>query len=330
MIDEMVLERALRAEAETYALPEGGPDAIRAAAARSRATAPGRRRGRGWLVAAAAVAGLAVGAVAVRGPAGVPILDPASRDGLALNEGVPGAGGKGAGGGLTGGGAAAPDAAADPAVVRTGDVSVEVRDVPEAVGALTRLATARRGFVAQSRVEGEPDSPVGSVTVRVPAAEFDAAVAEAGRMGRVVSSSTGGVDVSGEVADVAARLRSLTAARTQLQTLLARAANVGEVLSVQQRLTETQTQIEQLQAKQKSLEDSTTYGTLRVALHEPGTLHEERTGFAKAWHDAVDGFVGAAQGLVAASGTVAFVLLVLGALALLLRPVYRAWVRRIV
>ena len=329
MIDEIVLERALRAEAETYALPEGGPEAIRTAAARraTRRAAPRRGRHRAWVAAAAAVAAVGIGVVAGGGsgterhlPTSAPAVQ--GKSGYLMDSDASGAGG----------GVSAPNAPSPPdaRVVRTGDVAVEVRDVPDAVGALARLAGARRGFVAQSRVEGDPDSPAGSVTVRVPVAEFDAAVAEASRLGRVVSSSTGGVDVSGEVTDVEARLRSLTAARSQLQTLLARARSVGEVLAVQQRLTETQTQIEQLQAKQASLEDRTTYGTLRVSLHEPGAIEEERTGFAKAWHDAVDGFVGAAEGLVAASGTIAFVLLVLGVLALLLRPLYRAWVRRLV
>jgi hypothetical protein len=206
-----------------------------------------------------------------------------------------------------------------------------VPDVPEALGSLTRLAASRRGFVADSRTDGAPDSPSGTVTLRVPAAEFDATVAEARQMGRVAFASTTGTDVSGEVQDTAARLRSLVAARGQLETLLARAKTVGEVLAVQQKVTETQTQIEQLQARQAALADKTTFGTLRVSVHEKGALpSEERTGFAKAWHDAVDGFVSAAQGLVAASGTIAFVLLVLALLTLLLRPLYRAWVRRMV
>ncbi|HEV2891084.1 MAG TPA: DUF4349 domain-containing protein [Frankiaceae bacterium] len=364
MIDEAVLERALRAEAETYAVPAGGPDAIRAAAAPPRAsgTAGSRLAGRRrvWWAAVAAVA-VTVGVMAVGGgvaeratstAGGRARLQSRSADEDALGvvpDAAPNAesgrhAGTGSGDtaapGLPGGGAAAPavpgGGTAAPAlpeahVVRTGEMTVEVRDVPRAVAELARLASAQGGFVAGSTSGGDPESPTGSVTLRVPTERFDAAVAEASRLGRIVTSTTSGTDVTAEVTDVDARLRALTAARGQLQTLLARANTVGEVLAVQQRITETQTQIEQLQARQRSLADKTSYGTLRVSVEEPGTTPDEPpTGFSKAWHDAVDGFVTAAQGVVAASGTTAFVLLALGALLLLLRPLYRAAVRRIV
>ncbi|HEX8003349.1 MAG TPA: DUF4349 domain-containing protein [Mycobacteriales bacterium] len=334
MIDELVLERALRAEAETYAVPEDGPAAVRAAAS-GRATRRRATGGRGrWLLAGAAAA-----AAAVVGLASTGSLAPAAsrlRSGYATSADGYAGGGKdalldsdSASGGVNeqAGAPVAPAAR----VQRTGDVTVEVRDVPGTLDALARVANGRGGFVAASTSGGDPESPTGSVTLRVPAAAFDATVADVRRLGDVVALATTGTDVTAQVEDVAARLRSLTAARAQLQQLLSRANTVGEVLSVQERLTTVQTEIEQYQARQKSLEDSTTYGTLRVAVQEPGTSPDrEPTGFAKAWHDAVDGFVSAAQRVVAASGTIAFVLLAGLALALLLRPLYRAWVRRIV
>lgn len=329
MIDEQVLERALRSEADTYALPPHGPGAIRTAAS-TRGERPRRRRA--WTLAGAAAAVAVVAAVTAQGGAGLPAgIRTAARDAdesaykpvFQDKDGAPSS--------LAGGGDAyAPVNPGRDNVVRTGEMTVEVEDVPAAIRALTSLASSRRGFVADSRTGGTPESPDGTVTLKVPTAEFDAVVVDAGRLGRVVTSSTSGTDVSGEITDVTARLKSLTAARGQLQTLLAQAKTVGEVLAVQQRITETQTQIEQLQGRQASLADRTTFGTVRVSVHEQGTIERERTGFAKAWHDAVDGFVSAAQGVVAASGTIAFVLLALGALLLVLRPVYRAWVRRLV
>jgi hypothetical protein len=216
--------------------------------------------------------------------------------------------------------------------VRTGEVSVEVpRDkVAAALRDLVRLAAAHRGFVAASSSSTDGDSPTGNVTLRVPVADFDAVVDEVGRYGRVLGSTSTGEDVGDEVADVAARLKTLVATRAQLQALLARAKDVGEVLAVQTRVTEVQTQIEQLQAKQASLADRTTYGTLRVDVLSPGARQAEPSGFRRAWRNAVDGFVGGFEALVAASGTLAFLLLVGGVLLLLARLAYRAFVRRMV
>jgi hypothetical protein len=327
VIDEQVLERALRAEAATYAVPAHGPDDVRAAVA---ATVRRRPRRAVWVAGAAAVAAVAVVVASLGGADG--FVRRTSTSAFDSAEG------KSAGGSRaplayldedSRGGLVQPGGSAQPAIVRTGDVSVEVADVPRALAELARIASSRRGFVAASSSDGTPDSPSGSVTLRVPVADFDAVVAEAGRLGTVTSSRTSGTDVTAEVTDTAARLKTLVAARAQLEALLAQAKTVGEVLAVQERLTETQTQIEQAQARQKSLADRTTYGTVNVEVHEEGAYETGRTGFSKAWHDAVDGFVSAAQGLVAASGTIAFVLLALGALLLLLRPFYRALVRRV-
>lgn len=324
MIDEQVLERALHADAQTFDVPPHGPDRIRARAAVA-------RRRPSWKWAWAGVA-----AAAVVGIASVASVTPGTRSSLDTASGPQSSGSLDEGSSKdayqSGGGAVAP--IADQAkVVRTGAMSVEVADgkVPEALRALTALAGAKRGYVSESKTDGSPERPSGVVTLRVPTTDFDATVAEAGRLGKVLVSSTEGVDVTGEVTDVAARLKSLVAARAQLEALLARAKDVGEVLAVQAKITETQTQIEQLQARQASLADRTTYATLRVEVVEPGAFESsERTGFAKAWHDAVDGFLGGVRGLVAASGTIAFVLLLGLAAWLLGRPLYRAYVRRVV
>lgn len=339
MIDEQVLERALRAEGLSYDVPPGGPDAIRDRVPATRSVRRARPR---WVwggVVATAVVALVAVAPNLSQVGNLATSDDRSgpQTGLVMDGDGETTGG-GTGGGTVGEKAEGvpgqqPGAPADAAkVIRTGAMTVEVANgkVPDALRELTRLAGARRGYVSESKTDGSPDQPFGTVTLRVPVADFDSTVADAGKLGKVLVANTEGVDVTGQVTDVAARLKSLVAARTQLEALLARASNVGEVLAVQQKVTETQTQIEQLQAKQASLADQTTYGTLRVEVVEAGSGTAERTGFAKAWHDAVDGFLGGLRGLVAASGTLAFVLLLAVAAWLLGRPLYKAYVRRVV
>lgn len=332
MIDEALLERLLAEEAATYNTPPDGPERVLAAsyAAPPRRSRQSRRAPR---LAAAAVVLIAVafGVPLVQGGGGrggistsAPEGTRARVDSLAYDKDASTSGGAGTPGGL------GEKAGADAKVVRTGDLSLEVPKarVADTVRAASAVAAKYGGYVSDSSSETAGEHPVGSVTVRVPVAAFDAAFADLGRLGDVRESGTKGEDVTEQVADTAARLRSLTATRGQLETLLARAKDVGEVLAVQQRMTEVQTQIEQLQAKQKTLADSTSYGTLRVVVQPPDA--GERSGFAKAWHDAVDGFVGGFEWLVAASGSIAFALILSGVLLLLGRAAYRYWVRGVV
>jgi hypothetical protein len=323
VIDEQVLERALRDAAATYVPPPDGPARVLAAAAASPLRGPARgsaprgsvqRRRTGWLAAAALVVGVGVAAAVA-----VPAARQADQFGGTMYRSQFLDSDKGG-----------VQATNGPSVVRTGEVVLEVPHdrVATVLREVARVSTAHRGFVAESSATTSGDYPNGTVTLRVPVADFERVVDEVGRLGTVRSSTAQGEDVTGQVTDTAARLKTLGATREQLRTLLARAKDVGEVLAVQERLTEVQTQIEQLQAKQKSLADTTSYATVSVSVAPPGT--GEPGGFARAWHAAGRRFVGGFEGLVAASGTLAFLLLVLGALGLAGRFAYRRVVRRIV
>jgi hypothetical protein len=329
MIDEAELERLLRAEADGWAVPPDGPDDVLAAAASFEESRRGVRWAP-WLAAAAALVALVVALPRTGGVGGVSddtasragggstvVMDGANetRDDLSEYDAGAGSGGK-----------VAP---ADPAVVRTGEVFLTVPKarVADALREARRVAGARGGFVAESQSATSGDEPNGYVVVRVPVAEFDRAVEELSRLGDVRSLETRGEDVTDQVTDTAARLKSLTATRDQLRALLAKAKDVGEVLAVQQRMTEVQTQIEQLEAKRESLADRTAFGTVRVSVYPPGAMDAEKSGFAKAWADAKDGFVGGFEALVAASGTIAFALVVGGVLLVAGRRAYRYWVR---
>ena len=324
MIDETVLERLLHGEAETYDVPPDGPADVLAAATEDEQRRPERLKWAGFVAAAATI----VVAAALVGP----------RLTTTRME---------SDGGLTGGGTTAvldnsdkelayddgqaPGAADSAYVVRTGDTWLEVPKgrVRDVLRDVTRLAGTHGGYVSESDTGTADDSPRGSVTIRVPVAAFDKAVEDVGRLGDVREQSIRGEDVTREVTDTDARLRSATATRTQLRAVLADARTVTDVLAVQERLHEVQTEIEKLQATRASLRDRTSYGTLRVHVSPPGSA-DERGGFANAWDDAVDGFVGGFQGLVAVSGSLAFALIVGLVVFFGGRKAYRVWVRGVV
>lgn len=330
MIDEAVLERLLREEADTYVPPPDGPDDILLLAAEEADQKPPRAK---WFAGAAAAAAVVALAVAVpRLPGATTYSGTTSeRSGGGSNVVMDGANGYDSGAGDKGGELAGQDTGATN-VVRTGEVWLTTpKDrVAPALRDVAGVATAHGGFVAESNAETASDQPSGWVTMRVPVASFDKAVTEVERLGEVRRSSTDGKDVGTEVADTKARLKSLTATRAQLRALLADASTVGEVLAVQERITETQTEIEKLQATQASLTDRTTYGTLRVMVSLPDAGQEPDSGFSGAWQDAKDGFVGGFEALVRASGTIAFLLVAGGVLLVLARRAYRHWVRGVV
>lgn len=228
----------------------------------------------------------------------------------------------------------APDSGAR--VVKTGEVQVEVGRgrFGVAIERLTALAAGRRGFVAQTETSEGDSAPNGIVTLRVPAAEFDAVVAEVRKLGKVVSATSRGQDVTAQYTDIEARLRGLNASRDQILTVLSKATTVGDILAVQERLNSVQVQIEQLQGQQKVLDDQTTFGTVTVRVAEPGSDKiggpGERSGLSGAWDDARRGFGDGLEAIVAGSGTALIVAMTLAAFVLAARAVWLVTRRRLI
>jgi len=138
--------------------------------------------------------------------------------------------------------------------------------------------------------------------------------------------------VTAQFTDLTARLTALQATRDRLATVLSEASNVPDILSVQDRITAVQIEIETVQGQQKLLEDQTSFATLAITLGEPGAeiidiQTDPDDGLGGAWDDARRRFGDAIEGIVAWSGSAAVVLIV-GLLLLGLSRIAWVGVRR--
>jgi hypothetical protein len=203
-----------------------------------------------------------------------------------------------------------------PKIVRNADLAVKVTkgQFRSAFDRVASIAAASGGYVTSSstyaaRDDRRPSS--GQLTVRVPAERFDDTRRALGQLGTVEQESLRGEDVSGQLVDQEARLRSLQAQEESLRTLLAKATNVGEVLQVQNALFEVRQQIEQLQAQRAQLDQAATLATIQVSVYEPGASPigepgpEPVTGLAHSLDRAWDGAVAVVGGMIVVLGWLA-------------------------
>jgi hypothetical protein len=182
--------------------------------------------------------------------------------------------------GAAGGGSAAPVAAspatntvapAQARVVKTASLELSVRTndlVTQATAEANHIADAHGGYVASSdSFKGKNRQT--TLTLRVPAANYDDALRQLRRLGKVTDESLGGKDVTGTLVDLDARLRSLRAQEDALNALVAKARTVGETLQVAQAASEVRMQIEQLAAQQAQLADQADLATIKVHILGP-------------------------------------------------------------
>jgi hypothetical protein len=251
--------------------------------------------------------------------------------------------GGGAGGQASAAGAAPADnastavpeaAAAGPRIVKKAELTLDLRRnaLRTAVDRATSIAERHGGYVASTAVSRADEGSSGTLTVRVPAAQFDDARLELSALGTVKDERLSGDDVTAQLVDYAARITSLQAQEDALRTLMGRANAVGEVLQVQGQLFDVRRQIEQLQGQQKALADAADFSTITMHLTEPGgpgndptRTTEPRTGLARSLERAWD----AALAVVGAFIVVVGVAVPLAALALLAWFLRRVAMRRV-
>lgn len=242
------------------------------------------------------------------------------------SAGVPGGGGApGAGGSVA---PALPQGLGNDRIVKTASLEVEVVEggFAAAFSKVAGIAAANGGFVASStsaRSGEEGRQSSGSLVVRVPAEQFEAARQQLTDLGTLRSEQLKGEDVGGQLTDLDARLRNLRSHEEAIRILMAKTGTIGETLEVQRQLSTVREQIEQLSAEQARLQDAVAYSTITLALAEPGTTldpAEDPSPLADALGRAVDGAEGVIAGLVVALGYLVPLALLAGAAWLLARP----------
>jgi hypothetical protein len=183
-----------------------------------------------------------------------------------------GAGGGGSGGSSLDGGDATAQMA-DRSIIRTGEVRLRVQNYGDARSNLTALTEARGGYVGESTKEvNERDGAswtTGRLVLRIPAENFSATMTAIEGEGDVLHSQTSTQDVTEQVVDLQARLENLRAERERLRALYEQANTTEDVLAVERRLTEVQTEIERTEARLQNIQRRVSYSTITVALAEP-------------------------------------------------------------
>ncbi|CAN5906203.1 DUF4349 domain-containing protein [soil metagenome] len=203
-------------------------------------------------------------------------------------------------------------------IVRNGTMRVRVDEdtFDAAFDRLVGFADRFGGTVIASDVTSADDgSTSGTLTVRVPAEDFDDLLVAVGRVGDVERRSITSEDVSGEFVDLEARLRHNQAQEAFYLSLLDKADGVKDAIAVQQRVEGIQQTIEQIQGRLRFLEERTSFSRLTIELFEAGGAFasgDAQPTFARYWATARAALVNVLGGALVVA-TVALPFVALGA-----------------
>ena len=180
---------------------------------------------------------------------------------------------------------------------RTASLRIRATDHARGVERARALAEAADAFVGDEQSQRYDSRVETTLTLRVPAAGFDALLdGLSGLPGEVESRSVTVDDVTRQIADTGARLETKRLAEAQLRTLLGRAGSIEDVLAVQTRLQTVREEIESTEAQLRVLRDEVALSTITVTLFEasaagitagPGFFAQAGRALAVGWDGAV-------------------------------------------
>ena len=191
-------------------------------------------------------------------------------------------------------------------IIKTASVTVEVKQgsFQDRFQQATLIAGRHGGYVSSSRTS-QTEHRSGTLVLRVPAEQFEAALGELKALGTVKGEEIAGQDVTSQFVDLQARLRNWEAQETVLLGLMAKASTIDESIKVQRNLQDVQLAIEEIRGQLQALSDQADYSTITLAVAEIGAEPAKPEGaisIGRAWHRAVHGFVAVIAAVVIGLG----------------------------
>lgn len=190
-------------------------------------------------------------------------------------------------------------------IIRSGTMNVEVEKYDDSEAKVKEIAQRFNGYITNSQANLNTNGKKqGTITIRIPANQFDGAVSELSKIGKMMNQNITGKDVTEEYMDAEARMKTQQELESRLLKLLAeKTARLTDVVEVEQKLANVRENIEKTQGRMRYLKDQASYSTLAVSLYEPsllqtssggGFFYEIEQGFSKG----LRGFTSVVSGLI--------------------------------
>lgn len=182
---------------------------------------------------------------------------------------------------------------APPQLIKTAELSLVVNSIEEVLTRASAIAKQQQGDVInlqETKPEDNWKKHTASLQLRVPQGNLDATLKALSQLGTVQSQNISAQDVSNQLVDFQARLRNLRKTESTLLGIMDRSGSVGDVLKVAQELSNVRSQIEQIDAQLKDLQNRVAFSTITLTLEAAtATIPEEQpfgVQFGESWRSA--------------------------------------------
>ena len=163
----------------------------------------------------------------------------------------------------------------DRKIARTASLTIVVRDLTSSATALRQIAGAVGGQVISENlvtgaIEGDEarttPTMYSTIVLSVPAERLDQTLDSASQVGEVRVRTVSAEDVTTQVVDVEARVKTMRESISRIRALMERAGTLTEIANLEAELTRRQSDLEALLAQQKVLSGMVEDATISISL----------------------------------------------------------------
>lgn len=158
----------------------------------------------------------------------------------------------------------------DRKIIKNAQLDLTVEDTPIALMRITGIASDVGGYVVSSRTFGDGDRTGAQISIAVPVDRFEESLNLVRRVALHINQDiTSSSEVTEQYVDLESRLRNLEATSARLREFLNRAQTITETLTVNQQLTNVESETEQIKGKLNALSARSAFSTITTDLQEP-------------------------------------------------------------
>lgn len=172
------------------------------------------------------------------------------------------------------------DRSSNQKLILTADLEMETQDLDEMTSSLLQKVKAYGGYVQTSSFYNRSESTrIYSATIRIPSSSYESFLEEVKGSGNTIRYNETVDDVTDSYTDTEARLSSLRAQYDKVLEFYDKAEDISDLMSVEQRLSDLQYEIEYLEARIKNYDLLISYSTLNLSVTETKVYTPVKTDF---------------------------------------------------
>ena len=162
----------------------------------------------------------------------------------------------------------------DRKVVQNAEVSLKVQEVAVAADKIIDLNQTNGGYTVNSHIYRNGEEVSADLTLKIPQQKLTSFIASIAKFGEVTDKLVSSEDVTEEYYDAEARLKVMRAKEERLLSLLEKASSITDIISIENELGQTRSEIEVLTGRLKYLSNAVDYSTVHITLIQavPGAI----------------------------------------------------------